>query len=264
MKINKIYNENCLETMARMPENFIDLTVTSPPYDDLREYNGYLFEFEKIAKELFRVTKAGGVVVWVVGDKTENGSESLSSFKQAIYFVEYCGFNLHDTMIWQRPTIPQCGVGQNRYEQEFEYMFVFSKRPPKVFNPIKSPRKWQDNRKVKVMHRDENGNFKIGGVGNSPTVKIGNIWNIPNHGGFNDSIAYLHPAIFAEKMVGRHIMTWSNEGDLIYDPMGGSGTVAKMAIIYKRNWIMSEISAEYCEIAEKRIKPHLQQISLAI
>ena len=120
MEINKIYNENCLETMAKMPDNFIDLTVTSPPYDNLREYKGYSFAFEEIAKELFRITKQGGVVVWVVGDATMNGSESGTSFKQALFFKEI-GFNLHDTMIYQTIKPP---MNDNRYQKDFEYMFV--------------------------------------------------------------------------------------------------------------------------------------------
>ena len=107
METNVIYNENCLDTMARMKDNFIDLVVTSPPYDGLRTYNGYSFPFEDIAKELYRVTKEGGVVVWNVSDSTINGSESLTSFKQAIYFVEECGFNLHDTMIYATNKPPQ-------------------------------------------------------------------------------------------------------------------------------------------------------------
>jgi site-specific DNA-methyltransferase (adenine-specific) len=125
MELNKIYCESNLETMARMPDNFIDLVVTSPPYDGLRTYNGYSFPFEDIAKELFRVTKQGGVVVWVVGDSTINGSESLTSFKQALYFVEKCGFNLHDTMIYQKDVMPF--PESTRYNQCFEYMFILSK-----------------------------------------------------------------------------------------------------------------------------------------
>src|SRR3989338_5909652 len=135
MEINKIYNENCLKTMASMPDNFIDLTVTSPPYDNLRHYNGYTFEFEKIAKELFRVTKKGGVLVWVVGDATLKGNETGSSFKQALYFKEI-GFNLHDTMIWHKPNSFNFG-SNNCYRQSFEYMFIFSKGKITKVNLIK-------------------------------------------------------------------------------------------------------------------------------
>ena len=134
MELNKIYNEDCLDTMAKMPDNFINLTVTSPPYDNLRQYNGYSFDFESIAKELFRVTKQGGVVVWIVGDETVKGSETGTSFKQALFFKEI-GFNLHDTMIYQKHNFSN--PSSNRYHQIFEYMFVFSKGKPKTFNPIK-------------------------------------------------------------------------------------------------------------------------------
>ena len=139
MKINKIYNENCLDTMARMPDNFIDLTVTSPPYDNLRTYNDNIDEswgehvWKPIIKELFRITKNGGVVVWIVGDATINGSETGTSFSQALYFMK-CGFNLHDTMIYQKKgfSFPD----SIRYYSQFEYMFVLSKGKPKTFNPI--------------------------------------------------------------------------------------------------------------------------------
>jgi site-specific DNA-methyltransferase (adenine-specific) len=136
IEINKNYNESNLETMARMPDNFIDLTVTSPPYDNLREYKGYSFPFEEIANELYRVTKKGGVIVWVVGDATMNGSESGTSFKQALYFMSI-GFNLHDTMIYQK--VNYVPLTYNRYEQSFEFMFIFSKGKPNTFNPIKIP-----------------------------------------------------------------------------------------------------------------------------
>ena len=140
LELNKTYCMNCLDGMKLLSDNYIDLTVTSPPYDDLRKYNGYSFNFEifkDIAKELYRVTKDGGVVVWVVGDKTKNGSESGTSFKQALYFKEI-GFNLHDTMIYQKKTPP---LTHNRYEQEFEYMFILSKGKPKTWNPIMIPKK---------------------------------------------------------------------------------------------------------------------------
>ena len=149
MELNKIYNESNLDTMARMPDNFIDLTVTSPPYDNLRTYNGYCFDFENVAKELFRVTKQGGVVVWVVSDATINGSETGTSFKQALFFMQ-CGFNLYDTMIYATNKPPQ---NSGRYEPEFEYMFVFCKGKPNTFTPIKRKRKWDDKRKEKAYHR---------------------------------------------------------------------------------------------------------------
>jgi len=265
MEINKIYNESNLETMAKMPDSFIDLTVTSPPYDGLRTYNGYSFPFEDIAKELYRVTKQGGIVVWVVGDATENGTESGTSFKQALYFKEI-GFNLHDTMIYNRAgKFPEA----NRYWQDFEYMFVLSKGKPNTFNPIKYKSVRQEGEKVLARKRTKEGELIEDTCHKKKTQfkgekNGGNIWYIP--AGWmtssKDEIAYEHPAIFPEKLAEDHIVTWSNEGDIVYDCFGGSGTTAKMAHKWKRKWILSEVSKEYVEIAEKRIAPYLAQTSL--
>lgn len=245
MEINKIYNENCLETMAKMPDNLIDLTVTSPPYDNLRDYKGYSFPFEEIAKELFRITKQGGVVVWVVGDATINGSESGTSFKQALYFKEI-GFNLHDTMIYKKANAMP-NANSKRYRQCFEYMFVFSKSEPKTFNPITVEVKRFDIGK----QRQKNGsiaNYERKYSENKER-KIDNIFEY-GVGGLNIE----HPAIFPEKLANDHIISWSNENDLIYDCFMGSGTTAKMAILNNRKYIGSEISEDYCEIAEQRLK----------
>jgi DNA modification methylase len=253
MNINKIYCENNLDTMKRMPNRFIDLTVTSPPYDNLRTYNGYSFDFEAVARELYRVTKQGGVVVWVVGDATINGSESGTSFKQALYFKEI-GFNLHDTMIYWTDKPPQ---NSSRYEPEFEYMFVLSKGGPKTFNPIKRIRKYEDKRKAKGYHRTADGKMIAKEKTNVRECTIGNIWHYNTGGGLTtpDQVAFEHPAIFPERLAYDHIISWSNEGDLVYDPFMGSGTTAKAAICANRNYIGSEISAEYCEIIEKRLHP---------
>jgi len=258
MEINKIHNEDCLKTMASMPDNFIDLSITSPPYDNLRDYNGYTFEFEKIAKELFRVTKKGGVLVWVVGDATIKGNETGSSFKQALYFKEV-GFNLHDTMVWHKPNSFNFG-SNDCYRQSFEYMFVFSKGRISKVNLIKDLPTKLAGKIVKGARKHANGvrdvvpDFVV-----SSHKKRNNVWEIPV-GTSNNG----HPAIFPEKLAEDHILSWSNKGDLIYDPMMGSGTVAKMALLNNRNFIGSEISKEYCEEANKRIRSLLQQSRLKL
>lgn len=257
MDLNTIYNENCLDTMKRMPDNFIDLTVTSPPYDNLRTYKGFVFPFEDIAKELFRVTKLGGVVVWVVGDATIKGSETGTSFKQALFFME-CGFRLHDTMIYHKLTPP---LTHNRYEQHFEYMFVFSKGNPKSFNPILESKIHKTDR-ITTFGREKDGSFDVGRRSESTKKIKSNVWKVFAGGGANDKIAHEHPAVFPEKLANDHIISWSNEGDLVYDCFGGSGTTAKMAHLQKRKWVLSEISHEYCEIAQKRIAPYLAQTTI--
>jgi site-specific DNA-methyltransferase (adenine-specific) len=237
--INKIFVENCLDTLNRMPDSFVDLVVTSPPYDDLRSYNGYSFDFESIAQELFRVVKLGGVIVWVVGDAVDKGSESGSSFRQALFFMSL-GFNLHDTMIFEKnsSTYPASKTGI-RYSQIFEYMFVFSKGKPKSANLIcDKPNKW-------AGFKDFSGKLKNPVPEFSPR---NNIWRFVTS--FN---GVKHPAPFPEQLAIDHVLSWSVEGDLVYDPFMGSGTTAKAALVINRRFIGSEISAEYVEIAEKRI-----------
>lgn len=260
-ELNKIYCENCVQTMSRMPDEFIDLVVTSPPYGMLRVYNGFVFEFEPVAKQLFRVIKTGGVLIWVVGDQTIDGSETLESFQQALYFKNECGFNLHDTMIYEKYSPP---LTHNRYEQHFEYMFVLSKKFVRTFNPIKQRKLWDDKRKLKAIRREKDGSSDLGFAGKTQEKIVGNVWRYNIGGGHvtNDKIAHQHPAIFPEQLARDHIYSWSNEGDLIYDPFMGSGTIAKACIQMKRRWIGSEISQEYVDLANKRIEPYLNQLTI--
>ena len=253
--LNKIIQGDCLEVLKEMKDNCIDLTVTSPPYDNLRDYNGYSFDFEGIAKELFRVTKEGGVVVWVVGDATVKGSETGTSFKQALYFKEI-GFNLHDTMIYQKNNNPL--PEKNRYFQSFEYMFVFSKGKPKTFNPINDRKNINAGLvKSKSSIRNKDGSTTV--TKTSVVADYGarkNIWKIDC--GYmkstKDKEVYKHPAIFPEPLAHDQIISWSNEGDIVLDIFNGSGTTTKMAKILGRNYIGVDISKEYCDIANKRLE----------
>jgi len=249
--INQIFNEDCLETMKKMDDNTIDCVITSPPYDDLRNYNGYSFDFESIARELYRVLKPGGVVIWVVGDAMKNGSETGTSFRQALYFMEI-GFKLNDTMIYAKNNpIPTNG---KRYHQHFEYMFCFSKGTPKTFNPITEPTKYRGVANMK--NRGKKGELNYVKKERTSEKKIGNIFTYSIGGGIStkDKVAFQHPAIFPEKLVEDQIVTWSNVGDLIYDPFMGSGTTAKMAKLLGRNYVGSEISEDYVKICNERLK----------
>ena len=250
---NKIYNMDCLEGMRLLPNECIDLTVTSPPYDNLRKYKGYEWDFEGVARELYRVTKQGGVVVWVVGDATVKGSETGTSFKQALYFKEI-GFNLHDTMIYAKNNpVP---LSHKRYEQQFEYMFILTKGKIDTFNPL-----LKEN---KGAGKSEFGTFRHGGEEIQDKHTKGktkgystrnNIWfySVGNNKTTKDKVAFKHPAIFPEKLAQDHIISWSNPNDIILDPFMGSGTTAKMALLNNRKFIGFEISEEYCKIAEERI-----------
>jgi len=249
MVINKIYNENCLDTMKLMPDNFVDLTVTSPPYDNLRTYKGFEFDWQKAIKELYRTTKNGGVVVWIVGDATIKASETGTSFRQALYAIE-CGFKLHDTMIWNKGGFTAVGALKTRYAQVFEYMFIFVKGKLKTFNPLKD--RLNKNQKGTFLKNKRLADGTIGEVGKyGQRNKYGqrfNIWKLAN------TDRSKHPAIFPEQLANDHILSWSNENDLVYDPFMGSGTTALVCKKLKRNWIGSEISSDYCVIANKRIE----------
>jgi site-specific DNA-methyltransferase (adenine-specific) len=245
---------DCLEVMKTLENDSVDLTVTSPPYDNLRTYNGYSFDFEGIAKELYRVTKDGGVIVWIVGDATINGSETGTSFKQALYFKEI-GFNLHDTMIWKKPNF--ANPSSNRYHQTFEYMFVFSKGKPNTFNSIK------DRKNIYAGNLGSvglNTSTQIDGTKKIRNKKVisefgqrHNVWEINTSGQESMGKTIEHPATFPEKLAKDHIVSWSNEGDTVLDCFLGSGTTGKVAKQLNRSFVGIEISSEYLEIAKKRI-----------
>ena len=245
-----LYNGDCLEVMKNIADNSVDLTVTSPPYDNLRTYNGYSFDFENIAQELYRVTKQGGVVVWVVGDATVKGSETGTSFKQALYFKE-CGFNLHDTMIYLKDQLAYPDT--NRYYNAFEYMFVLSKGKPKSVNLIKDKANKSFGRTVSGKGRQKDGTSKVRTRANQPVYEFGVRWNYWLLYNQKRGIETQHPAIFPEQLAHDHIISWSNENDTVYDPFMGSGTTAVACQNLNRNFIGSELSKEYCDIAEERL-----------
>jgi len=255
LPLNEIICGDAVEIMKTMPLNSIDLVVTSPPYDELRNYNGYIFNFEGMAKGLFRVMKKGGVVVWVVGDQTIKGNETGTSFRQALYFKQV-GFNLFDTMIYLKP--PRGAVGNNKaYWQTFEYMFVFSKGIPKTINLIKDRENIEEREGDSGTKRLYDGTLlKLKRAGYAKYGRRTNVWKylIGKGHSASDDIAYKHPAIFPEKLVQDHITSWTNPGDVVFDPMCGSGTTCKIAKLNKRDFIGIDISSEYCEIAKNRLK----------
>ena len=254
----KQINDDCLKAMTEMLDNSVDMIITSPPYDNLRTYNNSLdwgeHVWKPMIKELYRVTKDGGVVVWIVGDATIKGSETGTSFKQALFFREI-GFNLHDTMIYRK--VNPVPLTHNRYEQEFEYMFVFSKGKPKTFNPLTTECKFagqKRNRKYSLTSREYTNETMRVRDENQETknTKIkGNIFEYQV--GLKYGVANKHPAVFPEKLAEDHILSWSNEGDTILDPMMGSGTVGVVCKKLGRDFIGIEKEKEYFEIAKRRI-----------
>lgn len=256
--LNTIQHTDALTLMSHIETDTIDMTITSPPYDNLRTYtDGHTFDFENIAKELYRVLKSGGVLVWVVGDAIINGSETLTSMRQALYFVDMVGFKMHDTMIYHKPgtRFPD----PTRYAQQWEFMFVLSKGKPTTVNLLKQPNKWAGEIRGKNAVRTQREPDGSVGIRYRHKIKdlgvLGNVWSID--AGFmkstKDVVAYQHPATFPEKLVEPHIRTWSNPGDVVFDPFMGSGTTAKMARNNGRNYIGCDISEEYVLLARDRL-----------
>lgn len=263
--LNTIIEGNCVEVMKTFEDNFIDLTVTSPPYDGLRNYKGYVFPFEEIAQELYRVTKPGGVVVWVVTDATIDGTETGTSFKHALHFMSV-GFNLHDTMIFRKKNpIPQ--IYRKRYNNEFEFMFVFSKGVVKTHNAIMIDCTHAglelNGTTYKNYSKNEQIREKLAKPVKDKKIK-GNIWEYVVGKKQEDQEAKGHPAPFPCDLARDHINSWTNKGDIVFDPMCGSGTTCRVAAETLRNYIGIDISHDYVEIARQRIKNNEKQLRLTL
>ena len=244
---------DCLDGLKLLKDNSIDLVVTSPPYDNLRKYKGFSFDFKNIVKELYRVIKEGGVIVWVVGDATIKGSETGTSFKQALYFME-CGFNLHDTMIYEKNGCGACGSNKC-YIQNFEYMFIFTKGKIKTYNLIYD----RENKIIGKQKTNTNRDKFTADNGRKyreiETKKYGRRFNIWKYNqSVHDNFSKKHPAPFPEELAEDHIISWSNENDIIMDIFSGSGTTHKMALKNNRKFIGFELSQDYINIEEQRIK----------
>ena len=255
----RLISGNCVEVMRSWKNDFVQLTVTSPPYDGLRNYQGYEFPFEEIADELYRVTAKGGILVWIVGDRINNG-RSLTSFRQALYFQEI-GFSAHDVMIYQKKNTPF--MRSNAYTNAYEMMFVLSKGKPATFNALMEPTQRQGYEMLPHNKLPDGINKKRKAELKKEKTRT-NIWPfaVGLGGTTSDKIAFQHPAVFPEKLAEDHILSWSNAGDLVLDPMCGSGTTGKMALLHDRQFIGIDISPEYIEIARQRL--HQSGLSLDI
>lgn len=254
----QLYNGDCLELMKNIPDSSVDLTVTSPPYDNLRTYNGNITQwsfdkFKGIAKELYRITKDGGVIVWVVNDATINGSETGTSFRQALFFKE-CGFNIHDTMIWNKGCFTAVGTLKTRHASVFDYMFVFTKGKPNAFNPIKDRKNIHTGKKKHGTIRQRDGSLKPVSSCGKTYAEYGirfNVWNMPPE---QSNLKRCHPAQFPERIAHDHIISWCNPGDIVLDPFMGSGTTGVACVNTGRNFIGFELDEGYFNIAKERIE----------
>lgn len=250
----KLFNINCLNYLKSLNNDSLSFTLTSPPYDDIRNYNGYNFDFEPIAKELYRVTKEGGVIVWNIADATIKGSETGTSMRQALFFIE-CGFRLHDTMIYAKSNPMPTNVNSKRYHQAWEYLFVFSKKVPKTFNPVMVKAKY-GHVEANMKHRGKDGIITYKKTKRNSYTKITNILEYKIGGGHttSDKVAFKHPALMPEQLAEDMIKLWTNAGDLVFDPFAGAGTTAKMSLNNNRRFVGTEISEEFCDVIVNRLE----------
>lgn len=257
MQLDTIICGDNIATMATFPDACIDLVVTSPPYDNLRTYGGHSWDFEGVAQQLWRIIKPGGVVVWVVADATIDGSETGTSFKQALRFKEI-GFRLHDTMIYRKTSGGNCG-SLLAYMPGFEYMFVFSNGRPSAINLLRDRKNVVAPRtRIEVMRRYADGRQKVEEVTRKEFGARWNVWDYDVGSAVSsEAIATSQPAVFPEALARDHILSWSNEGDVVLDPFAGSFTTCKMARLLGRRWIGIEINEAYCEIGRKRLSEPL-------
>ena len=267
LDINTTHLMNCIDGMQQMDEESVDLVVTSPPYDDLRTYNDSSKwdhnVFMEVADNLTRVLKTGGVIMWNVNDATIKGSESGSSFRQCLYFMDQCGLRLHDTMIYEKTgTAFASGPKSVRYTQIFEYCFILSKGKPKTINLIQDKKNaWAGYTSFgNAKTRKQDGTMHDPGKKSKVIREYGvrtNIWKIKNSGGFGQSskASYKHPATMPEELARGHVLTWSDKNDLILDPFMGAGTTAQVCLEENRNFIGFEIDETYHQMCVDRVQP---------
>lgn len=248
-----VYTANCLDYLAQQPDNSIKFTITSPPYDDIRDYKGYSFPFEQIAQQLWRTTAPGGVIAWNVADATVKGSETGTSLRQALYFINL-GFRLHDTMIYVKKNPMPSGVSSKRYHQAWEYIFILSKDAPLTFNPIMVKAKF-GHLEANMKHRGRDGELNYKKTKRNEFTKVRNVFEYSVGGGHStkDKIAFKHPAIMPEQLAHDMISTWTDPGDTVFDPFTGSGTTAKMSALLGRKFVGTEMSPDYCDIIRQRL-----------
>ena len=267
LSLNETHLMNCIDGMQLMDAESVDLVVTSPPYDDLRTYNDsskWDHEvFKSVADNLARVLKTGGVIMWNVNDATVKGSETGSSFRQCLYFMDRCGLRLHDTMIYEKTgTAFASGPKSVRYTQIFEYCFILSKGKPKTINLIQDKKNaWAGYTSFgNAKTRKQDGTMHDPGKKSKVIREYGvrtNIWKIKNSGGFGQSskASYKHPATMPEELARGHVLTWSDKNDLILDPFMGAGTTAQVCLEENRNFIGFEIDETYHQMCVDRVQP---------
>jgi site-specific DNA-methyltransferase (adenine-specific) len=255
VELNKVYQQDCIVGMRKIPDGAIDLVVTSPPYDNLRDYNGYSVDLNETGKNIYRILKDGGVAVMVIQDQTKNFGKSLTSFRTIVDWCDNVGFKLFECVIY-RKNGTEGAWWKNRFRVDHEYMPIFLKgEKPQYFN--------KDSLKVKSKHGGKImtgfANRKTNGeTGKSITKAInemkcrGTVWDYLMAGD-KDPVKRKHPAPFPDKIPFDFINCFCPPNGIVLDPFVGSGSTVVGAKKLNRSFIGFDISEEYCNLTRKRL-----------
>ena len=249
--VDQVVCSDNVAVLSSLPAESVDLFVTSPPYDNLRKYGGQPWDFKALAGEMTRTLKVGGVIVWNVSDSVVNGSESLTSMRQAIHFHDVLGLRVHDTQIYLKNSyVPK---NHNRYEQAWEYLFVFTKGKPKTFNPILVPCVTAGSRRWRGAEKQNEATYSMKRVNKHTTVKTHKIH--PNVFAYDvgKNAKTTHNAPFPIELARDAVISWSNVGDFVVDPFVGSGTTVVAAKQLNRHFLGIDIHKPYCAETLRRL-----------
>ena len=254
-KTNVIHTGNCTDILSQYPDDFFDLTIFSPPYDDIRNYHGYTLDMNSLGNELFRTTKEGGIVIMITQDQTKNFKKSLTSFRTIIDWCDNIGWKLFECVIYKKDGRP--GVfWEKRFRVDHEYIPIFFKGDkPKYFNKdsVKVPCKYKGRILNSFLERVGDKSVRSKKQMIVPDTKCrGTIWFFNRD--LNLNLKRKHPAVFPDQLPYDFIQVFTEKGDIVLDPMIGSGTTAVMAKLLERNYVGIDISKEYCDIAKERVK----------
>jgi site-specific DNA-methyltransferase (adenine-specific) len=256
LPLNKIICGDAVEELKKIPNNSIDILVTSPPYDGIRKYNGFNYDLHATGKEIYRVLKDGGVAIMVIQDQTKNFGKTLTSFRTIVDWVDNIGFKLFETVIYRKYGAE--GAWWNkRFRVDHEYMPIFLKgERPQYFNkdPLKIPSKHGGKTMTGGGTRLTNGiRIPTRAITINPMKCRGTIWEYMTAGD-GTRLKHKHPATFPDKLPYDFIQCFCPPNGVVLDPFIGSGTTALAAIELDRNYIGIDISKEYCDLARRRIK----------
>lgn len=253
--MNGLQLGDCLEGMRQIDSNAVDLTVTSPPYDAMRDYGGHEWDFAEIATELFRITKPGGIVAWNVQNQIIGGQESLSAERQRLYFCDACGFRPHST-IYVLTTAAFRKPSKARYADTVQLVYIFSKGTPKTINILKDRKNKTAGASVRYGTRKKDGSRRYGNLKITPDLGYRtNAWYIKQcvqpHA--SNKFIHEHPALMPEPLAQDLVLSFSNPMELVLDPFAGAGTTARAAILSGRQYVGFEVHKPYYELAMKNI-----------